>query len=455
MRQERTIPDGARCIVYTRVSKPSQATEEKASLDAQLAACRRLAAELGHADPAIVEDKGRSAFKEKGRLESLVAWCEAHPGPGLMIAYTHSRFARVGGARSIYWVEKLKDARWALRFVDSPFTGNVSMDDWNNFARFSMSHAESAEKQTRSRVGGRGAANLGKWNGGPPPIGYAIGADKHLTPGKPSDIKKVRAAFKAYAKGATLDAIGQTMGKGPSGVRVMLANPAYVGTIEYGKGPEVHGREDAHPAIIGRDLWDAVQDRLKAPNPRYSHDTRRSKGALPYVLSKVVRCSCGEDQFLVGGGGVRTTATAEQRMQWSTYRCKACLGRVGQAALEAAVYGAIAKAIREADERGDLKKRMEKWVAARVAAGSSAGIERERADLLKRKARLIKLAEETDDRDVSARIREVNARLRELDIAARAQPNPRGVKAEGARILAETRAAVAQRTVTPEAANLA
>ena len=61
----REIPDGARCILYTRVSKPSQAAEEKASLDAQLAACKRLAAELGHTRPAVVEDKGRSAFKEK------------------------------------------------------------------------------------------------------------------------------------------------------------------------------------------------------------------------------------------------------------------------------------------------------------------------------------------------------------------------------------------------------
>jgi DNA invertase Pin-like site-specific DNA recombinase len=455
----RTIPESARAIVYTRVSTRKQAAPEKASLDDQLRRCRALAAELGHPDPYVWEDPGKKGA-DRRRLDELVAWCEAHGrSDGVVVVWSPDRFARIGADVVGHYTTRLKDAGWDLQYVDMRRTGNKTADGIMGAARAELAAEENRIKHERSLMGARKIAGDGKWNGGPPPLGYAIGDDKRLVPGDPADVKKVRRAFAMYARGATLDAVAREAGRVPSGARALLANPAYVGAIEWGRrtGSQAHGtREDAHPAIVDRATWDAVQARLQSPNPRYAHGAKRPapKGALPYILSKVVRCTCRADQFLVGGGGIPKRATEAQRLRWRGYQCKACRGRVGQAALEAAVYGAIAKAIREADASGDLKRRMDKWVAARIAASSAGGVERERADLLRRKARLIRTAEETDDRDVSARIREVGARLRELDQSRRAAPDPRAVKAEGARALAEIRAAVAPKTVTPEAANV-
>ncbi len=465
-----TLKPGTRCLCLGRVSTKGQAGPDKVSLGQQAEATRAFALALGQEHGfsggavELREDPGVSGL-DPARLEEIVVACEGarrpKSAPGFVVVFDMSRFTRLGTQPAMYYLERLSRAGWTLRDTTLKLQGTIGAE-MSDAIQITVACEVAAEliRGFRRKVFPAMAkhADRGTWNGGKPPLGYRV-EDKRLVRGDDGAIKKVRAAFKAYVDGATLESVGRIVGLGPSGARALLANPAYVGDLAWGRrnGSEYRGgKEGAHAAIVTRELWERVQDRLRSPNPRYAHGAKRTapKGALPYVLSKVARCACRADQFLVGGGGIPAKATEEQRLRWRGYQCKACRGRVGQAALEAAVYGAIAKAIREADESGDLKKRMDKWVAARIAASSVAGVERERADLLKRKARLIRTAEETDDRDVSARIREVNARLRELDIAAKAQPDPRAVKAEGQRILAETRAAVAQRTVTPEAANV-
>src|SRR5947208_579474 len=118
----RHVSNGTRCLIYTRVSTARQATADKASLDDQLRRCRALAAEHGHRNPATWEDPGRSGTDPK-RLEELVAWCEAHPGPGLVVVFSPDRFARIGSEVVGYYTVRLRKAGWDLRYVDLTRTG--------------------------------------------------------------------------------------------------------------------------------------------------------------------------------------------------------------------------------------------------------------------------------------------------------------------------------------------
>ncbi len=321
MTPRRNVAVDARCIIYTRVSTARQASAEKASLDDQLRRCRALAADLGHQSPTVWEDPGRSGTDPR-RLEELVNWCEAHPRrDGLVVVWSPDRFARIGSEVVGYYTVRLRKAGWDLRYVDMARTGVQMVDGVTGALRAELAAEESRIKKERSLMGGRGAAERGRWNGGPAPYGYEIGPEKRLVPGDASEVRKVREAFAAYAKGATLEAVARGLGVGrrgkawnPSGARALLANPAYVGTVAWGrrKGSRATGAmENAHEPLITSATWDKTQARLHSPNPRYAHGATRlpPAGALPYVLSKLVRCTCGDGRRLVGGGGVRPRAS--------------------------------------------------------------------------------------------------------------------------------------------------
>ncbi|HKV71925.1 MAG TPA: hypothetical protein VJN62_11800, partial [Gemmatimonadales bacterium] len=199
--------------------------------------------------------------------------------------------------------------------------------------------------------------------------------------------------------------------------------------------------EGAHEALVEEKLWRRAQDRLRARGAAFAHGARRAApdGALPYILSGVVRCSCG--RTMVGGGGIPKDATEAERLKWRRYQCKACRGSVQQSALESALFGAVANFFREADEDGRLEKRMRAWVERQVAAGDAEAQASRRADLERRKARLVRLAEETDDGDVTARLREVSAELKALASETADRPDPRALKAHAARWLDTVRKA--------------
>jgi DNA invertase Pin-like site-specific DNA recombinase len=183
-----------------------------------------------------------------------------------------------------------------------------------------------------------------------------------LTPGDPDKVKAVRWMFKTYNSGSSLTSIRDELNRRgvlpPSGkgfwntqtIRHLLANPVYVGDVVDNRGttakyhPVVGGRatprttpapltggknghkpcvkrerhherewitaKDAHPALVSRELFEAVQKRLAArtwqAKERDASGKRKRKplaevrttphqGGGPFILTGLLKCcNCGE-----------------------------------------------------------------------------------------------------------------------------------------------------------------
>ena len=139
-------------------------------------------------------------------------------------------------------------------------------------------------------------ANKLKWNGGTLPIGYVVDEEQHLQINEMTAPYVVE-AFKQYDGGSTIAEIqsyfeskGITNTKGGAvswaAVQHMLSNRRYIG--EYASQGVVV--PDGIPAIIPKDLFDRVQEKLeknkKAP--------ARAKAEENYLLTTKIHCGhCG------------------------------------------------------------------------------------------------------------------------------------------------------------------
>jgi len=191
--------------------------------------------------------------------------------------------------------------------------------------------------QTRQRVmvTMRRMARDGLHTGGTPPLGYCV-MDGVLAVHEPEAVI-VRRIFTEYASGSTyreiiagLNRDGITTRKGnPFGTNSLhdlLKNEKYIGIIVYGKAPRradgsrnSHGKapedviriEDAVPAIIDRDIWDKVQQKMV--RNKHTNSGRPAKVRNYPLKGKVF---CGE----CGAAMVGTTAKYK-------YHYYACTGK--------------------------------------------------------------------------------------------------------------------------------
>lgn len=154
-------------------------------------------------------------------------------------------------------------------------------------------------------------ARLGEHNGGIPPLGYRV-EDRHLViDEKEADI--VRRIFREYASGQSYKSIIDGLNRdgiktkrgnsfGSNSLHDLLHNEKYTGVLTYGEksyrsdgtrnthsapNPDAIRNEDAVPAIISRELFDVVQERMA--------QNRRNQGGRPatkrsYPLKGKVFC---------------------------------------------------------------------------------------------------------------------------------------------------------------------
>lgn len=462
-----------RALLLVRVSTKDQATKkgttrhgkthdrsDKVSDRLQEQKCRALAHEIM---PTITEgemllkpDLGVSGLKEE-RLEEIVAAAEASPrpkaAPGYVLALNVSRFCRLEMLRAMGYLDRLDRAGWLVRFDFPRRSGTLMADNLMLAVLIEMAAEYSRGLKEYVAPAMRHYAEQGEVQGGRPVAGFIVGRDGHYVPKAKDDpdVVTMRRAFAAFAGGATLDAVAAEAGILATTLRHRFQNPTYIGVLSWGrrKSAKTSGeRIGAHPGIITREVWDAVQERLAANGTR---PARRSDG-LPYVLSGLVRGSCGHP--LYGAGGIRKHATPAERLRYAGYRCKVCNGsRVNQVLLERTVLQTVVTYLQEEDASGRLEQRLARWVGQQTAARSSAAIAKQRAALLKRKTQLLDIIEHADtpDPDVRKRLQALTTDLARLDAA---KPDPKAVQASAARTLSETRAFIAQGTnITPEAAN--
>lgn len=177
------------------------------------------------------------------------------------------------------------------------------------WAVFNQLHVLQTQEKTNAAK--RHKANRGEHNGGIPPLGYRV-EDKHLVIDE-SEASVVRRIFAEYAAGRSYKQIIDGLNRdglktkrgnrfGSNSLHDLLHNEKYTGVLIYGGKPyrsdgsrNTHGAAsadairiaDAVPAIIERELFDKVQERMA--------QNRRQQGGRPpkkrsYPLQGKVFC---------------------------------------------------------------------------------------------------------------------------------------------------------------------
>ena len=341
-----SIPPHISVIGYRRVSGEEQAKDWRTSLLDQTRAILLLAVKLSLnlLEEHIYEDlfSGGTAEDRKAFM-ALVRHCEQHPrpreSPGHILVMNDGRFGRFDNAEeAAYWRVVLSKLGWIVRFAElDDVTDNgirtiVRAVGGVEASKFRENIRKNAER------GARGTAERGLWQN-EAPFGFRrqtvsethasvvleVGRRKadnervRLTPGPEEEQRIVVFIFESYASGLhSLGGLAQilrerwpTKNWSKQTVRAILTNPAYQGDVVWCRRPhDKHERQetpvrdesmwvitrDAHPALVSRELFDHVEERL-ATNKK---QTRATAGGYP--LSGMIRCAqCGS--AFVGGGG--------------------------------------------------------------------------------------------------------------------------------------------------------
>jgi DNA invertase Pin-like site-specific DNA recombinase len=332
---------------YVRVSTEQQATEQKTSLTDQRRLIVDKARSMGRVldATAIFEDAGVSGATAEGRpaFMAMLRYCESNPRPakaiGMIFVLNDSRFGRFDDPEeATHWRFVLKRLGWRVRFVEGDEVEDTFARGVIRFIGSAQASEYRANLKRTAKRAARSTAEKGLWQQ-EAPLGYRrlatrtdgaqrvleIGQRKaddevsRLTLGPEEEVEAIRTMFDGYANRHL--SLGMLMTDMVSRfpfrawsrqtVRMTLKNPAYMGDVVWcrrvtdpaerltqtvrDKSEWVVVR-DAHPAIVSRELYQAVQDRM-ASNKRQTTATRGG-----YPLAGLIRCAqCG--MHFAGGGG--------------------------------------------------------------------------------------------------------------------------------------------------------
>lgn len=309
---------------YVRVSTDKQ---EEYSPDSQIKVIRDYAKNHGYIipDEYVYQDlgiSGRTADKRPAFQMMIATAKEKNPPFTTIFLWKFSRFAR-NQEEAIVFKSALKRngvevVSISEPSIDSPFSPLLErmIEFWDEYYSINLSgevRRGMKEKASRGEPTGRCA------------FGYRV-ENKTLVP--TDDAAIVRMIFEQYAAGKGVFSIvtglndsGLKMRGKPfakNSVQYLLNNPTYIGKIrweedghlQYNRAtytPALDELPDGkHEPIISRELWDAVQERLK--NSRQEVRYAR-KGHDVYMLKGLCRCSaCGNTLVKVNQGPSRAPA---------------------------------------------------------------------------------------------------------------------------------------------------
>jgi len=461
-------------VAYLRVSTEEQARGDHTSLAQQRAASEQLAQRLGRTIGRWFEDPGASGGSaNRPGFQALAAFCRSTPLPraarGVILCFNHSRWGRFPDANdATWWAQEMKHVGWTLRFAEGGEMEDTPAGPVLNSLQWSQATVYREALRATARRGSLGTASKGLW-GTEAPFGYRreaiagdgrrrvleLGQEKSkderakLTPGPEDEVRLVRWLFREYAKGElSCERLADlAYQRHPSKkwskqvVRALLQNPAYAGDVVWGRRMSAPGAEDqvrtdpaawtivrdAHPALVGRPLFDQVQARFQLNRGK----TRLSAGGYP--LSGLLTCAhCGDT--LIGGGGPK--GPAEEPNRYRFYRhallsnpkpfqpspvsaCPALMATLPKRIVEPAVIAAVADLVGSSAMRTVLERAADRLLARLAGAQPKRAddVERRRAKLLAERDRLVKLAgsETLSEEEVAPRIRAIRAELAALE----------------------------------------
>lgn len=285
-------------VPYMRQSRKK---EQTISIEEQRRDIERWASAAGVTlAPEIIEQgiSGSKPWRERA-LGEAVAACERGEAAGIIVAWQDrlSRESNLGtaevwealgnaGARLVCAAEGLDTATGDHEMLFT-IRSAINRDRWKRYRENSGRSQRSAHE--------RGIPN------GQPALGYRKGKDKRLEIDK-AGAAKVRKMAELRLAGEPFSRIGRQFGLSDSTVRQILSNDVYLGILRCG----ALVTENAHPVILTRDQFDALQAaRTKRPVP--PGDTTRD-----LLLQGLAHCSgCGHTLKVVTrrrANGSRVTA---------------------------------------------------------------------------------------------------------------------------------------------------
>ncbi|MBS0198075.1 MAG: recombinase family protein [Planctomycetes bacterium] len=325
-------------VALFRVSTEKQATDG-ASLDAQERMYRELANRNGW--HTLREFRGcesaTQASSDRRVLQDVLACIRAEE-PDAIYVHEQSRLTRGDELETAMLLRELRERRVKI------LVGGVVRDLSSLEERFMVGiqslvdRTESERIKERMQRGKKQRAMQGRKAGGPAPYGYRNPRPGEEGRGKlvpvPEKAAVVVRIFKAAADGmgnqATANELNESGLPAPRGgrwakntVRRILACPAYIGTSASGvwvRTPGTRGFkqnlsaktaivvENAHPAIVARELWDAANGRPRIPR---TGKPRLLTGLLYVNGHRMEGNSDGGERFYSAAKGVRGSAWLE------------------------------------------------------------------------------------------------------------------------------------------------
>lgn len=334
-----------RAALYLRVSTGRQA-EGDVSLPSQRDLTTRHCDREGwivadeYVEPGLsATDDRRPAFQ--AMLERA---CDADHPYDVIVVHAFSRFFRDGAAMELT-IRKLRKHGVEVVSTTQPTGADPSQEMMRQIIGIfdEYTSKENGKQVTRAM---RENAKQGFWNGATPPLGYRIvEAERRGQKIKkkleidPIEKETVELIFRLYDEGDPATGTpplgvkgicnwlnqrgyrtkrGGTFGVGP--LHLILTNTAYIGRWKYNvrsaktgeKKPESEIVEISIPAIVEQGLFDRVQARLAANNPKVT-PPRVVNG--PILLTGLATCAhCG-------GGMTQRTGTSRSGKVYSYYAC--------------------------------------------------------------------------------------------------------------------------------------
>ena len=414
-----------RCAFYGRMSTD----EQEHSLEAQRMVADGFAQSAGHTIVGEYLDAGIAGDLTADRRPGFQRMLrDARDGKfDAVLVRDPSRLSRSNSIKGSAELEPLYDAKIliltvsGLRMDLSDMAGRIQLQLW-----FEMAHADNRNRGLAVANGMLRCARNASWIGGRP-MGMEIVGEKgrkRLAIGDKAEVRVVRRIFREYDKGSTIEAIAR--GLEADGIRTVtgnahwnhgtlagiLKNPAYAGDYSfcksiYGKYHTVaqngvsnaNGKRmkndkadwiiipNAYPAIIGREQFDRVQQRIDQ-NKSYANNSEA------FLLSSRLRCATC-DETMHG----RTLRSGNRH-----YKCPRCQAVVGEREAVDGICNAVAHKFDPKRVEAELRKLLEP--APKADPKERKRLERE---LERQKRKLVML---DDDAELIALVRDDIGRIR-------------------------------------------
>ncbi len=372
----------ATALVYTRVSCEEQA-RDGVSLDAQLAECRRYAAQRGWVLGQEFQDVLSGRRDDRPAYQALLAEARRLRGAGQSAAVVVFRLDRLGRRilERVRCREELKELGVPVHSVREG--GEVSDLVANILA--SVAEEESRSLGERVAAAKRHIADGGWYVGGRAPWGYRTrpATPEERTQGSPMSVLEinqeeapwVQEAYRRAAQGESLQAVYRWIRSLPhaarggrampyQAVRKLLASPHYVARPLHGDA-DVLARPSARwQALVDDQTWLRIRERVA------QHRRLPRQASQCYLLAGFLRCRhCGERMH------------GHQRRGVPKYRCtaarhgaepgkQACYAELRADDLDAAVMAEVLPVVEAAvSALPELREALDRaWAALREPA---------------------------------------------------------------------------------------